>query len=120
LAFHSGREADHSPPSSTEVNEWVELYLHSPNTQGHLHFTSNVINKEVGGRVRHLSSIRLTLHSNFDRAYPDTPISSVVFLSPTREATRKSFKQGKYRLLLNPYLLTIHDQLGISIDNYNL
>jgi hypothetical protein len=26
------READHSPPSSTEVKEWVELYLHSPNT----------------------------------------------------------------------------------------
>jgi hypothetical protein len=26
LAFHSGREADHSPPSS------AELYLHSPHT----------------------------------------------------------------------------------------
>jgi hypothetical protein len=24
------READHSPPSSVEVKEWVELYLHSP------------------------------------------------------------------------------------------
>jgi hypothetical protein len=32
LAFHSGREADHSPPSSAEVKEWVELYLHSPST----------------------------------------------------------------------------------------
>jgi hypothetical protein len=32
LAFHSGREADHSPQSSAEVKEWVELYLHSPNT----------------------------------------------------------------------------------------
>jgi len=32
LAFHSGREADHSPPSSAEVEEWVKLYLHSPNT----------------------------------------------------------------------------------------
>jgi len=30
LAFHSGREADHSPPSSAEVKEWVELYLYSP------------------------------------------------------------------------------------------
>jgi hypothetical protein len=30
LAFHSGREADHSPPSSAEVKEWVEPYLHSP------------------------------------------------------------------------------------------
>jgi hypothetical protein len=27
-----GREADHSPPSSAEVKEWVELYFHSPNT----------------------------------------------------------------------------------------
>jgi hypothetical protein len=26
-----GREADHSPPSSAELKEWVELYLHSPN-----------------------------------------------------------------------------------------
>jgi hypothetical protein len=26
------READHSPPSSAEVKEQVELYLHSPNT----------------------------------------------------------------------------------------
>jgi hypothetical protein len=31
LAFHSGREADHSPLSSAEVKEWAELYLHSPN-----------------------------------------------------------------------------------------
>jgi hypothetical protein len=30
LTFHSGREADHSLPSSAEVKEWVELYLHSP------------------------------------------------------------------------------------------
>jgi hypothetical protein len=30
LAFHSGREADHSPPSNAEVKEGVELYLHSP------------------------------------------------------------------------------------------
>jgi hypothetical protein len=27
-----GREADYSPPSSVEVKEWVELYLHSSNT----------------------------------------------------------------------------------------
>jgi hypothetical protein len=25
-----GREADHSPPFSVEVKEWVELYLHPP------------------------------------------------------------------------------------------
>jgi hypothetical protein len=28
-----GREADHSPPSSAEVKECVELHLHSPNTR---------------------------------------------------------------------------------------
>jgi hypothetical protein len=28
----SGREADHSPPSSAEIKESVELYLHSPIT----------------------------------------------------------------------------------------
>jgi hypothetical protein len=27
-----GREAEHSPRSSAEVKEFVELYLHSPNT----------------------------------------------------------------------------------------
>jgi hypothetical protein len=27
-----GREADHSPPSTAKVKEWVELYLHSLNT----------------------------------------------------------------------------------------
>jgi hypothetical protein len=32
LSFHSGREADHLPPSSAEVKEWVEKYIHSPNT----------------------------------------------------------------------------------------
>jgi hypothetical protein len=30
LAFHLGHEADHSPPSSAKVKEWMELYLHSP------------------------------------------------------------------------------------------
>jgi hypothetical protein len=29
--FFPGAEADHSPPSSAEVKEWVELRLHSPN-----------------------------------------------------------------------------------------
>jgi hypothetical protein len=28
--FLSGRESDHSPPSSADVKELVELYLHSP------------------------------------------------------------------------------------------
>jgi hypothetical protein len=32
FTFRPGREADHSPPSSAEGKELVELYLHSPNT----------------------------------------------------------------------------------------
>jgi hypothetical protein len=31
-AKQPGREADHSPPSSAQVKECVELYLHYPNT----------------------------------------------------------------------------------------
>jgi hypothetical protein len=31
-ATYTGGKADHSPPSSTEVKECVELHLHSPNT----------------------------------------------------------------------------------------
>jgi hypothetical protein len=27
-----GREADHSPPSSAEVKEWLEVHIHSPST----------------------------------------------------------------------------------------
>jgi len=37
LAFHSGREADHPPPSSAEVKECVDLYLHSPNSPFYLY-----------------------------------------------------------------------------------
>jgi hypothetical protein len=29
---HQELEADHSPPSSAEVKEWLELYIHSPST----------------------------------------------------------------------------------------
>jgi hypothetical protein len=32
LAFHSGLEADQSPPYSAEVKEGVKQYLHSPTT----------------------------------------------------------------------------------------
>jgi hypothetical protein len=55
LAFHSGREADHSPQSGAEVKEWLEMYLHSPNAlswrgaqlggaQGQLYLYLNNIN----------------------------------------------------------------------------
>jgi hypothetical protein len=54
LAFHSRREADHSPLSSAEVKEWVELYLYSPNV-GELflpvtvakHFNFDIFSKDL-------------------------------------------------------------------------
>jgi hypothetical protein len=53
-----GREADHSPPSSAEVKEWVDLYLHSPNT-------SSWRGAELStGTTLLLSSSYLTLLSN--------------------------------------------------------
>jgi len=46
LAFHSGREADHSPPFSAEIKEWVELYLHSP-----IRFNGVVLRGSTGIKV---------------------------------------------------------------------
>jgi hypothetical protein len=63
LAFNSGREADHSPPSSAGVKEWVELYLHSPNTPSWR-------GAWLGGA--HTGVKRLTMNSILGR---DVPIS---------------------------------------------
>jgi hypothetical protein len=60
LAFHSGREADHSPPSSSEAKEWVELYLHSPNTPS------------WRGAQLHGTQGQLFKHSSVKTAKPDT------------------------------------------------
>jgi hypothetical protein len=56
LTFHSGREANHSPPSSAEVKEWVELYLPSPNTPSWR-------GAQLGGA--HLYHARSTLHPSY-------------------------------------------------------
>jgi hypothetical protein len=52
-----GHETDHSPPSSAEVKEWVELYLQSPNMaswrraqlrhRDKFTFTSQIKHKEI-------------------------------------------------------------------------
>jgi hypothetical protein len=60
-----GRETDHSPPSSAEVKEWVELYLHSPM---HLH--------DRGAQLKHrdnftlLSSLAKRVKWNRGVSYP--------------------------------------------------
>jgi hypothetical protein len=43
-----GREADHSPPSSAEVKEWVALYLQS---QIRLHVVVFSLNKKAQGKL---------------------------------------------------------------------
>jgi hypothetical protein len=64
LAFHSGREADHSPPSSAEVKERAELYLHSLNmppwrgaqlggAQGQLYLYLSIVNCVAQSMARH-------------------------------------------------------------------
>jgi hypothetical protein len=47
-----GREADHSPPSSAEVKECVELYLHSTNTPSWL-----------GAQLKHRGNISRLLNT---------------------------------------------------------
>jgi hypothetical protein len=42
------READHSHPSSAEVKEWVQLYLHSPDTPS---WRSARLKKEAQGKL---------------------------------------------------------------------
>jgi hypothetical protein len=46
-----GRDADHSPPSSAEVKEWVELYIHSPNMPSW-----------HGAQLKHRDNFTFTLH----------------------------------------------------------
>jgi hypothetical protein len=78
LAFHSGRETDHSPPSSAEVKEWVELYLRSPiclhgvvlNEGEHMDFgvIFSIRNKEKLPQ-QWKESITLTIHKNVIRLF---------------------------------------------------
>jgi hypothetical protein len=51
LAFHSGREADHSPPSSAGVREWVDLYIHFPMRDTGHSLPSNAEVKNVGSHA---------------------------------------------------------------------
>jgi hypothetical protein len=46
-----GREADHSPPSSAELEVWVELFLHSPNMPSWRRAQVNAQNHSVGKTV---------------------------------------------------------------------
>jgi hypothetical protein len=48
-----GREADHSPPSSAQVKEWVKLYLYFPNTPSWR-----------GAQLKHRDNFILYLYNN--------------------------------------------------------
>jgi hypothetical protein len=53
-----GREPNHSPPSSAEVKEWVELYLHSPNTSSWPY-----------AQLKHRDNFTLPCHSQFTETF---------------------------------------------------
>jgi hypothetical protein len=57
-----GREADHSPPSSAEVKECVELYLHFPNTPSWL-----------GAQLKHKDNFTFTFVTSVIGRCPITP-----------------------------------------------
>jgi hypothetical protein len=59
----SGREADHSPPSSAEVKECLDLYLHSPNTPS---WRGAQLNEAQGHRWSRDSSIGIALGCELD------------------------------------------------------
>jgi hypothetical protein len=79
LAFHSRREADHSPPSSAEVKEWVELYLHSPirihgvvlrgNTGGQLLFIIKLSGKKFETLCELKTSLLMSIKVKNPREY---------------------------------------------------
>jgi hypothetical protein len=71
LAFHSGR--DHSPPSSAEVEEWVELYLHSPNA-------SSWRDAQLGG-AQGPSLLRYQYVANYDDSHEDLEALTDRFLA---------------------------------------
>jgi hypothetical protein len=62
LAFYSGREADHSPPSSAEVKKLVDLYLHSPSAP-------SCRGSRLGGAQGQLYLFYLLLSYNSKRLY---------------------------------------------------
>jgi hypothetical protein len=65
-----GRKADHSPPSSAEVKECVELYLHYPNTPSCLYISliSLIIQNAEPWAKRHWQSSHL--RSSHSRIVP--------------------------------------------------
>jgi hypothetical protein len=62
-----GREADHSPPSSAEVKELVELYLYFANTSSWR-----------GAQLKHRDNFTFYLFIYADISHPD---GSVTFIS---------------------------------------
>jgi hypothetical protein len=89
LAFHSGREADHSPPSSTEVKEWVSFTSIPP-----IRLYGVVLRGSTVSFKHTRSSVRIITRSTFVRnemskTYTTAPISLSFY--PKRDIFREIF-----------------------------
>jgi hypothetical protein len=103
-----GREADHSPQSSTEVKEWVELHLHSPNTPSWR-----------GAQLKHRDNFTFTfclcrnliilesLWTKFVIKIENTPLSKFVFKYVTLVLMHKAFLSSSKGLQMWLSSLTI-------------
>jgi hypothetical protein len=106
------READHSSPPSAEVKEWVELYLHSPNTHSWL-----------GAQLKHRHNLTFTL------PYLTLPYLTLPLLSfeeycfniskdksLSTSVLDMNFAGNKFRFLSDTNLCNIHPATKVSIQ----
>jgi hypothetical protein len=101
LAFHSWREADHSPPSSAEVKESVELSLHSLNTPSWR-------GAQLMGAQRQLY---LYLYNGLYSCLYVGHISKYFYFSPYRDTKIVVFT-GKFSLIIARETTPIYTELG--------
>jgi hypothetical protein len=96
-----GREADHSLPSSAEVKECVELYIHSPNMPS-----------RRGAQLQHRDNFTFTFNFN-------------TFISRSNELSLTKLNQDM-RCIFHPYIFTaLHEdkvpmQLCVHTELYHI
>jgi hypothetical protein len=105
----AGREADYSPPSSAEVKEWMELYLHSPNTPS---WRGARLQKSTGATLPLpyvTQNGRWTVDDELMKIWKETVIFYIIYLFHPRiwlEELRKPTKElgtaGLWVMILKP------------------
>jgi hypothetical protein len=92
-----GCEAHHSPPSSAEVKEYVELYLHSPNTPSL---------RDAQLKYKHRDNFTLTLS-----LFLLILSSNLRLLSPSNGLLPTAFRIKMYALVIYLMSTIIHTHL---------